>query len=129
MEAINLTGNLMYIPLRAACRCVDANITCDACGRVESLEHILQVCPKTHASRVARHNKVFRLVATTATRKRWNVFVEPAIPTIADLISYYTSHLNLPSSMTLLLWRITLIYKRRTSESVTITTVAISNKE
>ena len=83
IEAIKLRGNLMYAPIRAARWRVDANITCDACGRVGSLGHILQVCPRTHASRVALHNSVVKLVATTTTRRGWNVLVEPAIPTTA----------------------------------------------
>lgn len=53
--------------------------------RVGSLGHILQVCPRTHASRVARHNKVVKVVASNARKKGWSVLVEPAIPTPAGV--------------------------------------------
>ena len=55
--------------------------------RVGSLGHILQVCPRTHASRVARHNKVVKVVASNARKKGWSVLVEPAIPTPAGVCS------------------------------------------
>ena len=56
-------------------------ITCDACSRPESLGHILQVCARTHAAHIERHNKVIELVTRNAERKGWNCMVEPAIPT------------------------------------------------
>ena len=47
--------------------------------------HILQVCPRTHASRVARHDKIVDLVASGACRNGWGVWREPAIPTPAGI--------------------------------------------
>ena len=42
--------------------------------------HILQVCPRTHASRIARHNKIVELVAAGACWLGWGICREPAIP-------------------------------------------------
>ena len=75
----------MNVPLRAARGRKDANTACDAWGRVGSLGHVLQSCPRTHASRVARHNKVVELVASNARKKGWDVLVEPVIPTPAGV--------------------------------------------
>ena len=63
----------MNVPLRATRGCVDASTTCDACGRVGSLGHVLQSCPRTHASRVPRHNRVVELVASNARKKGWDL--------------------------------------------------------
>ena len=71
--AIKVRGNLMNVPLRAARGRVDASTTCDACGRVGSLGHFLQSCPRTRASRVARHNRVVELVAFNARKKGWDL--------------------------------------------------------
>ena len=63
----------------------DLSSGCDCCLRTESLGHILQVCPRTYASRVARHDKIVDLVASGACRKGWGVWREPAIPTPAGI--------------------------------------------
>ena len=63
----------MNVPLRTTRGCVDASTTCDACGRVGSLGHVLQSCPRTHASHVARHNRVVKLVASNARKKGWDL--------------------------------------------------------
>ena len=47
----------------------------------ESLGHILQVCPRTHASRIARHDKIVDLVRQALTQKGYAITREPAIPT------------------------------------------------
>ena len=46
---------------------------------------MLQVCPRTHASRVARHDRVVTLVQSTVGKAGWACIREPAIPTIAGL--------------------------------------------
>ena len=54
--------NLVSTALRSARGCPNHDIRCDCCGRPESLGHILQVCPRTHALGIARHDKVVDLV-------------------------------------------------------------------
>ena len=51
----------------------------------QSLGHILQVCPRTHASRIARHHKNVDLVEQRAVRLGYGVKQEPAIPTPAGI--------------------------------------------
>ena len=60
--AIKIKGNLVSTALRSARGCPNHDIRCDCCGRPESLGHILQVCPRTHALGIARHDKVVDLV-------------------------------------------------------------------
>ena len=60
--AIKIKGNLVSTALRSARGRPDHDIRCDCCGRPESLGHILQVCPRTHALGIARHDKVVDLV-------------------------------------------------------------------
>ena len=85
LEAVLLRGSLLHTALRASRGHPDAPTACDACGRPESLGHILQVCPRSHAVRVERHNKVVQLVVRNAKRKGWNCLVEPTIPTRAGV--------------------------------------------
>ena len=82
--AVKIRGNLMATPLRKS-RGRELSSGCDCCLRTESLGHILQVCPRTHASRVARHDKIVDLVASGACRNGWGVWREPAIPTPAGI--------------------------------------------
>ena len=60
-------------------------VLCDACQRPRSLGHILQVCPRTHGSRVARHDRIVTLVQSAAGKAGWTCIREPAIPTTAGL--------------------------------------------
>ena len=52
VSAIKVRGNLIGTALRRSRSRPQASTRCDCCGRAESLGHILQVCPGTHASRV-----------------------------------------------------------------------------
>lgn len=47
------------------------------CQRVESVSHILQACPVTHAHRIQRHNEVVQKLAKHVRKKGWPVGVEP----------------------------------------------------
>lgn len=85
VEAVLLRGSLLHTALRASRGHPDASTACDACGRPESLGHILQVCPRSHAARIERHNKVVQLIVRNAKRKGWNCLVEPTIPTRAGV--------------------------------------------
>ena len=55
----------------------------------ESLAHILQVCPRTHASRIALHDKIIDLVEQALTRKSYTTFCKPAISTPAGIRKPY----------------------------------------
>ena len=44
-------------------------VDCDACGRIETVGHILQVCPRTWGHRIRRHNNLCNFVAGKLTRK------------------------------------------------------------
>ena len=55
---------------------------CDCCKReYESLAHVLQVCPRTHESRVARHDNILDCVEKALKEQKAEVLVEPRIPT------------------------------------------------
>ena len=47
--------------------------------------HILQVCPRTHASRITRHDKIVDLVEQGVVRLEYGVKRELAIPTPAGI--------------------------------------------
>lgn len=53
-------------------------VACRAgCAAMETAAHAIQVCPVTRTARCARHNYACRLLATYASIKRWQVWVEP----------------------------------------------------
>jgi hypothetical protein len=56
--------------------------TCRAgCHEVESLHHVLQVCPRTHDIRCTRHNKVAKKLSSFLRQKGHVVHEEPLINT------------------------------------------------
>ena len=83
--ALKVRGNLLSTSARSARGRPLANYSCDACGRPETLGHILQVCPRTHASRIARHDRIATAIQTAACKRGWSCVREPAIPTRAGL--------------------------------------------
>ena len=83
--AIKIRGGLVATALRTSRGFPNQSKSCDCCGRTESLGHILQVCPRTHASRIARHNKIVDLVEGGAVRLGYGVKRELAIPTPAGI--------------------------------------------
>ena len=85
ISVIKVRGNLIGTALRSSQGRPQASSACDCCGRTESLAHILQVCPRTHASRTARHDKIVDLVEQALTRKGYSISREPAIPTLAGI--------------------------------------------
>ena len=78
-------GNLVATALRSARGRPQTDIRCDCCGRPEALSHILQSCPRTHASRIARHDKIIDLVISCAEKIGYGICREPAIPTPAGI--------------------------------------------
>ena len=49
------------------------------------MAHILQVCPQTHTSRIARHDKIVGPVERALTREGYTIDCEPAIPTLVGI--------------------------------------------
>ena len=85
IAAIKVRGNLIGTALRRSRDRPQVSSRCDCCGRPESLGHILQVCPRTHASRIARHDKIVDLVEKALTQKGYSICRKPAIPTPAGI--------------------------------------------
>lgn len=83
--AIKIRGNLMPTAERMARGRPLRDVNCDACGRPESLGHILQVCPRTSGGRIDRHNTILAWTVKVLIKKGWSMLVEPAISTPASL--------------------------------------------
>ena len=81
IAAIKVRGNLIGTALRSTRGRPQDLTACNCCGRMESLAHILQVCPRTHASCIAEHDEFVDLVNRVFTRKGYTISCEPAIPT------------------------------------------------
>ena len=67
---------------------------------------IVQVCPRTHGSKVSRHDKIVSLVQTAAAKAEWSCIRKPAIPTTAglrrpDLIFHHPSRSTLILDVTI----------------------------
>ena len=80
MNAINIRGGLMATALKRSRGFSNYDKSCDCCGQMESLGHILQVCPRTHALCIARHDEIVDLVESGASRLGYGVQQELAIP-------------------------------------------------
>ena len=80
-EAIKIRGNLVATKSRIARWHSGQDTTCDACGRRETLGHILQVCPRSWGERIHRHDKVSELLKKMVLKRSFNVSVEPVIKT------------------------------------------------
>ena len=77
--AIKIRGNLVATALRSARGRPHTDIRCDCCGKPEALSHILQSCPRTHASRIARHDPAIREWAQSCYEPRHIAFEALAI--------------------------------------------------
>ena len=72
--------------LRASRGRINAPVLCDlGCGRVETLGHILQSCPKLAPERTKRHDRVLSLLTNQLTKHEHHVLKEPSIRTPAGL--------------------------------------------
>ena len=79
--ALKVRYNLVTTPHRLHRAYRERSVECDCCRRVCSLAHILQSCPRTHLSRVARHDRVLNALIGRCKKKGWTVVKEPRIPT------------------------------------------------
>ena len=57
----------------------DARFCRAGCPRRETVSHILQKCPLTHTTRIARHNYVVKRITTFIGRHGWTYLLEPNI--------------------------------------------------
>lgn len=56
------------------------------CNEIESVNHILQRCPRTHAPRVKRHDHIVKMIAKTNRDIGREVWEEPRLNTEAGLL-------------------------------------------
>ena len=82
---VKIRGNLMPTSIRKARGRPRAPISCDCCGRNETLGHILQSCPRSYDTRIKRHNHVLDCIICKLQQKGYLVNKEPAIPTAAGI--------------------------------------------
>ena len=86
VHAIRTRLGVASSKLRAARGRPSAPVLCDiGCGRVESLGHILQSCPRLAPERTTRHDKVLGLLANQLKTKGLSVACEPNIRTQAGV--------------------------------------------
>ena len=83
--AIKIRGNLVATTLRLARGRPHTDIRCDCSSKPEALSHILQSYPRTHASRIARHDKIVDLMMSSAEKIGYGFRRKPAIPTPAGI--------------------------------------------
>jgi len=55
------------------------------CNAVESLQHVLQVCPRTHGPRIMRHDKVANCIVNNLKQRGYQVLEQPRIRTSEGL--------------------------------------------
>lgn len=96
VKAVQLRGNLL--PTKGIPSNPPHERKCRAgCDRTESLSHVLQRCPVTHASRIKRHDRLVAALRKAIERKGWIVETEPRIRCqngvlkIPDLVCYNDS--------------------------------------
>ena len=85
VHCAQLRISTLHTAARAARGGQRSSSACDACGRYESLAHILQSCPRTHGLRVQRHDILVQKLSVMAKRRGWTVIVEPHIRTSQGL--------------------------------------------
>ena len=84
IDCIKTRLGMINTRIRASRGRPEAPTTCDlGCGRVESLGHILQSCPKLAPERTKRHDNTLALLIKILTKKQLKVIREPTIRTAA----------------------------------------------
>ena len=65
---------------------LDESRLCRAgCVKAETLNHVLQTCPRTRSSRIIRHNSVVKYMKKELVRRGFHVYTEPHIHTVEGL--------------------------------------------
>ena len=87
IAAVGVRANTLPTKARCGRGRPDAIRHCGACGPdvLETLGHILQICPRTHGARINRHDIILRLLAKRLEKLGWQVKVELRITTSAGL--------------------------------------------
>jgi len=83
--AVQVRCNSLFTRGRAARGRPSRNSRCSMCKDFESLAHILQICARTWSPRNERHDTLVKEVATILQRKKFEVELEPRIPTRAGI--------------------------------------------
>ena len=84
--ALKVRGGLHLTGQRAARTRGGGRVTCDAgCSRPETMGHISQTCPRTHDTRVARHDRVLTQVDGYLRDRGATTIREPTIRTRAGV--------------------------------------------
>lgn len=86
ISAIKTRLGVANTRLRASRGRPNAPVHCDlGCGRIESLGHILQSCPKLAPERTMRHDKVLSLLVQQLNSKQHQILRKPSIRTSAGV--------------------------------------------
>ena len=80
IHAIQIRGATVSTRRRSARGRQHASDKCDACGRTETLGHILQVCHRTWGHRIKRHDAVLEKLLRELERRGWSILRAPVIP-------------------------------------------------
>ena len=94
IHAVQIRGATVSTRRRSARGRQEASDKCDACGRPETLGHILQVCHRTWGHRIKRHDAVLEKLLHELERRGWSVLRAPVIkvrcgsPQIPDGVAY-----------------------------------------
>lgn len=80
IHAVQIRGATVATRKRAARGRPQADDRCDACGRTETLGHILQVCHRTWGSRIRRHDALMEKFLHYMENRGWQIMRAPVIP-------------------------------------------------
>lgn len=91
IHAIQIRGSTVATGKRAARGRPLAEGKCDACGRTETLGHILQVCHRTWGSRIKLHDSLVEKLLHDMEHRGWSIVIIPVrggTPQIPDGVLY-----------------------------------------
>ena len=97
IHVLQIRSGAVATKQRAARGRPNADRRCDACWRVESLGHVLQVCPRTWGHRIKRHDALLEKFLHKMENRGWAVTRAPVItvrggsPQIPDAVLYSQS--------------------------------------
>ena len=81
IAVMKIRGNLMTTKAKMQRWHKGQDPSCDACGRRETLAHILQVCPRSWGERIRRHDKCVDLAKGLLEKQGYSTLAEPVIKT------------------------------------------------
>ena len=80
IHAVQIRGATESTRKRSARGRMLSSDKCDACGRVETLGHILQVCHRTWGTRIKRYDAVLEKLLHELEGRGWSALRAPVIP-------------------------------------------------